>query len=122
MIIRPEGSGGEVEVQRVLQNRQEDLEKEMQSHKPEEAEIQKRMEVVVNRFGKVFQGIGAYKGDKVRIHLKDGVRPVIQPNRRIPLLLVQPLKDHINELLEEGPLQEEEEGTWISNLIITSKK
>ena len=44
----------------------------------------------------------------------------------IPLHYVQPLEDHMRELLAEdvieGPLEEEEEGTWISNLVITDKK
>ena len=35
------------------------------------------------------------------------------------------LEDHLAELQEqdviEGPLQEEERGTWISNLVITAK-
>ena len=51
---------------------------------------------------------------------------MVQPPRRIPLHYVEPLKDHLKELLEqdviEGPLAEEEEGRWISNLVITDKK
>ena len=39
---------------------------------------------------------------------------------------MEPLNDHLKELLEEdvieGPLLEEEEDTWISNLVITDKK
>ena len=39
---------------------------------------------------------------------------------------IQPLEDHLKELLEEDvievPLVEEEEGTRISNLVITDKK
>ena len=39
---------------------------------------------------------------------------------------MQPLKDHIEEMVKEdvieGPLEEEEEGSWISNLVITDKK
>ena len=44
---------------------------------------------------------------------------------RIPLHYREPLEDHLVELLDrdmiEGPLQEEEGGTWISNLVITAK-
>ena len=39
---------------------------------------------------------------------------------------VEPLKDHVEELMKEdgivGPLTEEEEGTWISYQVITDKK
>merc|ERR1712041_10655 len=74
----------------------------------------------------MFKGIGKYVGDPVKIQVKEGISPVNQPPRRIPLQYVEPLKEHVAELVEadvvEGPLQEEEEGTWISNLVITEKK
>ena len=51
---------------------------------------------------------------------------MIQGRRTIPLHYIQPLEDHLKELLEEdvieGPLVEEEEGTWISNLVVTDKR
>ena len=57
--------------------------------------------------------------------MEEGFRPFIQPPRRIPLHLKEPLRLHIEELKEygvvEGPLEEEEEGMWISNLVITGK-
>ena len=38
----------------------------------------------------------------------------------------EPLREHIQELLEEGVikglLQHKEEGTWVSNLVTTGKK
>ena len=61
-----------------------------------------------------------------KIQVREDIQPVIQPRRRIPLHYVKPLEDHLAELLDEdvieGPLVEEEEGTWISNLVITDKK
>ena len=61
------------------------------------------------------------------IQLKENVTPIIQPARRIPLHYVKPLlEDHLAELIKEdvveGLLTEEEEGTWILNLVITDKK
>ena len=74
----------------------------------------------------VFEGIGKYKGPPVEIQVEEGARPVVQPPRMIPLHYQEPLKKHIQELLEAGviesPLQHEEEGTWVSNLVITGKK
>ena len=84
------------------------------------------MEETAKKFKDIFGGVGKYEGPEVKIQVKEGVIPVIQPPRRIPLHYVQPLKDHLKELVEEdvveGPLTEEEEGTWISNLLITDKK
>ena len=58
--------------------------------------------------------------------MEEGAKPVIQPLRRIPIHYRELLKEHLKEMLEqdviEGPLQEEEAGTWISNLMITGKK
>ena len=71
-------------------------------------------------------GIGKYKGPPVKIQMAEDIKPVIQPPRRIPLHYIQPLKDSLKEMVEQevikGPLQEEEEGSWISNLVITDKK
>ena len=57
--------------------------------------------------------------------MKDAV-PIIQPRRRIPLHCVDRLESEIKKMLDEdiieGPLDEEEPGTFISNLVITDKK
>ena len=83
------------------------------------------MNWVAEEFKLLFQGKCRYKGPPVQIQVKPGARPVIQPPRRIPLHYREPLEDHLAKLLEqdmiEGPLQEEERGTWISNLVITAK-
>ena len=89
-------------------------------------DLQLETSVKQNDDTKLFGRVGKYKGPAVKIQLKEGVQPVIQPPRRIPLHYVEPLNDHLKELLEEdvieGPLLEEEEDTWISNLVITDKK
>ena len=84
------------------------------------------MEKIKEEFKGIFGGVGKYKGDPVRIQMDERVKPIIQPPRKIPLHYVKPLEDHLEELLKEdvieGPLQQEEPGTWISNLVITDKK
>jgi len=51
---------------------------------------------------------------------------VIQARRKLPLSYIDRLggmvKKFLDEDLIEGPLDEEEEGTFISNLVITDKK
>ena len=88
--------------------------------------VDDEMEKVAEDFKEVFQGIGKYKGPPVEIQVKEVVRPVVQPPRRIPLHYQEPLREHIQELLEagviKGRLQHEVEGTWVSNLVITGKK
>ena len=52
------------------------------------------------RSKEVFEGIGKYKGPPVEIQVEEGVRPVVQPPRRRPHLYQEPLREHIQELLE----------------------
>ena len=86
----------------------------------------RRMDKLAGEYKDIFGGVGKYEGPEIKIQLKENIRPVIQPPRRIPLHYTQPLADHLKEILAEdvikGLLVEEEEGTWISNLVITDKK
>ena len=50
-------------------------------------ETEQKMKQIVTEFKDMFGGVGKYKGPAVKIQLKEGVRPVIQPPRRIPLHL-----------------------------------
>ena len=97
-----------------------------EEHKRQQKATEGRMNKMLKGYGDIFEGVGKYEGPEVVIQLKDNVTPVIQPARRIPLHYVKPLEDHLAELIKEdvveGPLTEEEEGTWISNLVITDKK
>ena len=124
--LRPEGASREIEIRRIKQNSKAGLEREDQAVMREQKVVDEEMEKVAKEYKEVFEGIGKYKGPPVEIQVKEGVRPVVQPPRRIPLHYQEPLREHIQELLEagviEGPLQHEEEGTWVSNLVITGKK
>ena len=112
-------------VRRIRQNRlSELLPAKMSTREVEENE--KSMDKLAKEFQDIFGGVGRYKGPEIKIQIREDIQPVIQPRRRIPLHYVKPLEDHLAELLEEdvieGPLVEEEEGNWISNLVITDKK
>jgi len=50
----------------------------------------------------VFEGIGKYKGSRVKIQAKVGVRLVVQSPTRIPQHYQEPLEERIEELLEAG--------------------
>ena len=114
----------EERVNRVRMTRKSEIESTDEGHKVKT--MDDNMKTLIAEYEDIFEGVGKYKGDPVKIQVKEGVKPIIQPARRIPLHYRQPLKDHIQELVQEGviegPLEEEEEGTWISNLVITDKK
>ena len=124
--VSPEGEAEEVDIWRINQNSKARLVKDDKAVLRDQRRVDHEMEKVVKDYKELFEGIGKYKGPPVKIQVKERVRPVVQPPRRIPLHYQDPLEKHIQELLEagvsEGPLQHEEEGTWVSNLVITGKK
>ena len=124
--VKPDGAAREVEIRRIKQNSKPRLEKVNKTVMRDQRVVDEEMEKVAKEYKEVFEGIGKYKGPPVEIQVEEGVRPVVHPPRMIPLHYQEPLKEHIQELLEagviEGPLQHEEEGTWVSNLVITGKK
>ena len=82
---------------------------------------EKQMGLLLDDFRDVFNGIDKYYGAERINQIKENVSPVIQPARRIPFYYVKPLEDHIMmELIVEGPLEEEKNGTWISKLVTRS--
>ena len=68
---------------------------------PEKEEDDEKMDKLATEFEDIFKGIGKYRGEPVKIQLTDNVLPIIQPPRRIPLHYVQPLKDHLEEMIKE---------------------
>ena len=131
-IVKINLRGSREEVNRIKVCRKADLKREKGESKDpvkekiREKENDKKMDEMAKEYEDIFQGIGKYRGEPVKIQLTANVSPIIQPPRRIPLHYVQPLKDHLAEMIKEdvieGPLAEEEEGSWISNLVITDKK
>ena len=75
---------------------------EGEAQNPEkEKENDKKMDKLAHEFEDIFKGIGKYRGEPVKIQLTDNVSPIIQPPRRIPLHYIQPLKDHLAEMIKE---------------------
>ena len=60
-------------------------------------EDDKKMNKLVKDYAGIFQGIGEYRGEPVRIKVDKDASPIIQPPRRIPLHYVEPLKEHLEE-------------------------
>ena len=89
-------------------------------------DIDNKMEEIVDRFPKVFNGLGRAKVDPVHIEVDESVKPIQQKDRPIAIHLKDKFKKHIEELkgvgVVEGPLKSEEATGWISNVVITAKK
>ena len=91
-----------------------------------QAKIYESMQALTNTFPWLFQDkTGKLKGHPIKIQLHPNAMPTIQPPRRIPVHYMEPLEKELNMIRDdiiEGPLEAEEPGTYISNLVITDKK
>ena len=90
--VKPEWAAQEVEIRRTKQNSRAGLEEKDQSVMRDQRVVDEQMEKVAKEYKEVFEGIGKYKGPPVEIQVEEGVRPVVQPPRRIPLHYQEPLK------------------------------
>ena len=124
--VKPQGEAQTDSCRRIKQIKKSELVKLRQPAEEKQRDVKNNMDQLGQEFKDIFGGIGKYKGDPIKIQIADIINPVIQSPRRIPLHYRQPQKDHLAEMVEEdvieGPLLEEEEGSWISNLVITDKK
>ena len=90
-------------------------------------QIEDTMNLIQKKYQDVFSDVtGKFQGAPIKINVMKEAVPIIQPRRRIPLHYVDRLEKEIKKMLDEdiieGPLDEEEPGTFISNLVITDKK
>ena len=57
----------------------------------------------------------------IRIYMKEGARPVVQKQGPIPVHLMQPLKEKLEEFVQEGviegPLKSEHAMGWANNVV-----
>ena len=91
-----------------------------------QAEIDANMKKLISQFPALFSTkTGKFQGPPIKIQVHPNATPMIQPPRCIPLHYVERLQTKINKMsmddITEGPLEIEELGTYISNLVITDK-
>ena len=89
--------------------------------------IDKTMQDIIKNFPSVFTDTtGRFRGEPIKIQVKSNAVSVIRAPRRIPLHYRERAKPEfekmISEDIVEGPMDIEESGTFLSNLVITDKK
>ena len=92
-----------------------------------QAEIDVNMENLKGKYHTLFSDkTGKFKGSPIPIQTLPETVPIIQPPRRIPLQYIERTKVEIEKMLSEdiieGPIEMEEPGTFLSNLVIDNKK
>ena len=97
------------------------------SGKETQEQIDNNMKQLMDKFPQLFSDkTGKFKGDPIKIQVNSDAKPVIQAPRRIPLHYRDRLKKELEKMIQEdvieGPIQLEEPGTFLSNLVVTDKK
>ena len=60
-----------------------------------------KMKTIIGKYPKVFKGIGKVKSKPIHIFLKDNDKTLVQQKLRpVVLHLMEPLRIHLNELLD----------------------
>ena len=73
-------------------------------------------------FPRLLNGMGEYKGEPVRIHIDESVRPVAQPHRRIPFHVRKQVEDKLRQLENEDIIERAEGPTpWVSPIVVVPK-
>ncbi|KAK8767070.1 hypothetical protein V5799_006149 [Amblyomma americanum] len=76
----------------------------------------------IKHFRHVFEGLGCLKQPYSMV-LQPDATPVVQPARRVPLSLRQPLRDELQRMERAGIITKEDGPTdWVSPLVLVKKK
>ena len=70
----------------------------------------------------LFHGLGCLSAFAHQPLINPSVKPVIQPLRRIPLALRDPVSAELQRLLEAGIIEPVDASPWVSNLTVAKKK
>lgn len=87
-----------------------------------EAVMDEAKQDLLNKFPKLFKGLGKLKGHKVKLHVDESVKPVKEPPRPVPFHLKGKMEQEIDKLEKQGVIEEHQGPTsFISNLHLTPK-
>lgn len=89
----------------------------------DKASIQEqKIQVILQHYDKVFQGIGKHKYRQVKLHIEETEPPKVWAQRLIPFAHRDKLENLLNELEHKDVTQRVEGPTdWVSNIVITPK-
>ena len=79
---------------------------------------------VMELFPELFDGIGTIKDAIVKLNVDDSITPVIQPPRKIPQVMVDPLKQEIERMMMLGVIRKldiNQATDWCHNLVLVRK-
>jgi hypothetical protein len=76
----------------------------------------------LSEFPNVTNGLGAYIGDPVRVHVNHDIKPVAQPHRRIPFHVRKKVEEKLMQLKDADIIERSEGPTpWVSPIVVVPK-
>jgi hypothetical protein len=89
-------------------------------------EIDRSMVILMDKYQDMFEGIGQAKVAPIHIEVAQGTKPVTLKQRQVPIHLMEPLKQQLDQFVAEGvivgPLGAEHATGWVHNVLISAKK
>ena len=79
---------------------------------------------IMELFPELFDGIGTIKDVIIKLNVDDSITPVIQPPRKIPQAMVDPLKQEIERMMMLGVIRKldiNQATDWCHNLVLVHK-
>ena len=77
---------------------------------------------ILSHYSSCFEGIGCFKGESYKFHLKPEHKPARHAPRKVPIHLEDAFKEEIKSLVELGILEEVKEHTdWVNSYVIVEK-
>ena len=88
--------------------------------KCEDQEIQK----IIDKYATVFVGEGKLNTQQVGLHINENIKPVVQPQRRIPYHIRNDVSKALQKLVVEDMIEKvcDQPTPWISPIVCTPKK
>lgn len=73
-------------------------------------------------FPSLTNGMGKYKGESVRIHVDESIKPVAQPHRRIPFHVRKQVEEKLRQLESDDIIERADGPTpWVSPIVVVPK-
>ena len=79
---------------------------------------------IMELFPELFDGVGTIKDTIVKLNVDESITPVIQPPRKIPQAMVDPLKQEIERMMMLGVIRKldiNQATDWCHNLVLVCK-
>ena len=113
------------ETQPILPGNTENMDKQQpmphaSTPKCEDQEIQK----IIDKYATVFVGEGKLNTQQVGLHIDENIKPVVQPQRRIPYHIRNDISKALQKLVVEDMIEKvcDQPTPWISPIVCTPKK